>query len=166
MANAKAAEAYGADILVATGYDEGGILPQHFQGTFTVVPTMADAVSIPVLAAGGINDARGVKAALVLGAQGVSRWYLLLGHLDEAPVAPAAKETLLAGSYDQVDLVSHDQRSLMTPGAKQLAARFKETNDGRAIDRNNRPTRRDVAGPAPGEVDDNIIPTNTGLDLL
>ncbi|MEK1323409.1 nitronate monooxygenase [Limosilactobacillus fermentum] len=165
VANAKAAEAYGADILVATGYDEGGILPQHFQGTFTVVPTMADAVSIPVLAAGGINDARGVRAALVLGAQGVYVGTRFLVTA-EAPVAPAAKETLLAGSYDQVDLVSHDQRSLMTPGAKQLAARFKETNDGRAIDQIIAQRGGMLPGLRLGQVDDNIISTNTGLDLI
>lgn len=139
-------------------------MPQHFQGTFTVVPTMADAVSIPVLAA-GINDARGVKAALVLGAQGV---YVGTRFLvtDEAPVAPAAEETLLAGSYDQVDLVSHDQRSLMTPGAKQLAARFKETNDGRAIDQIIAQRGGMLPGLRLGKVDDNIISTNTGLDLI
>lgn len=104
----------------------------------------------------------GVKAALALGAQGV---YVGTRFLVTAE-APAAKAALLAGPYDQVDLVSHDQRSLMTPGAKQLAARFKETNDGRAIDQIIAQRGGMLPGLRLGQVDDNIISTNTGLDLI
>ena len=56
--NAREAQAMGADIFVATGYDAGGFLPSHHTGTFSIVPTIVDAVTIPVLAAGGINDLR------------------------------------------------------------------------------------------------------------
>ena len=69
--NAREAQAMGADIFVATGYDAGGFLPSHHTGTFSIVPTIVDAVTIPVLAAGGINDLRGVRAAFALGAEGV-----------------------------------------------------------------------------------------------
>ena len=107
----------------------------------------------------------GVKAALALGAQGVYVGTRFLVTA-EAPVDPAAKAALLAGSYGQVDLVSHDQRSLMTPGTKQLAARFKETNDGRAIDQIIAQRGGMLPGLRLGQVDDNIISTNTGLDLI
>lgn len=69
--SAKNIEAAGADIIVATGYDEGGGLPSPAIGTMTIVPLIADAVNIPVLAAGGIVDNRSVKASMILGAEGV-----------------------------------------------------------------------------------------------
>ena len=70
--NSRQAEAAGADIIVATGFDEGGTLPGIALGTFSIVPLIVDAVkSVPVLAAGGITDNRTARAAHALGAQGV-----------------------------------------------------------------------------------------------
>lgn len=70
--NTRIAEAAGADIIVATGFDEGGTLPEKVMGTFTIVPLIADSVKlIPVVAAGGITDSRTARAAHALGAQGV-----------------------------------------------------------------------------------------------
>lgn len=66
---AKRMESYGADAVIAEGMESGGHI-----GTLTtlvLVPQVVDAVSIPVIAAGGIADARGVKAAFALGAEGV-----------------------------------------------------------------------------------------------
>ncbi len=65
------AEALGADAIVAEGTESGGM--QGFRGasTMVLVPAVVDAVKIPVIAAGGIGDSRGYKAALALGAQGV-----------------------------------------------------------------------------------------------
>jgi nitronate monooxygenase len=71
-------EERGVDIVVAQGSEAGGHRGtflgsfQHSMiGTFSLVPQMVDAVSIPVIAAGGIMDGRGVIAALALGAKGV-----------------------------------------------------------------------------------------------
>ena len=56
---AKEAERCGADIIVATGFDEGGTLPDMTLGTFSIVPLIVDAVDhVPVMAAGGIYSAR------------------------------------------------------------------------------------------------------------
>ena len=63
---AQKAEKAGADIIVATGMDEGGTLPGHNIGTFSIVPLIADSVKVPVLAAGGITDKRTFNAALAL----------------------------------------------------------------------------------------------------
>ena len=72
VAMAREAAAAGADIIIAQGRDAGG----HggmIRGTFGLVPAVVDAVSpIPVVAAGGIADGRGLAAALSLGAAGVS----------------------------------------------------------------------------------------------
>jgi len=71
-------EQAGVDLIAASGFEAGGrrgsfLLPseESLTGTFSLIPQVADAVSIPVVAAGGIADARGIVAALVLGAEGV-----------------------------------------------------------------------------------------------
>jgi enoyl-[acyl-carrier protein] reductase II len=68
---ALSAAAAGADAIVAEGSESGGI--QGLQGASTMVltPAVVDAVDIPVIAAGGIGDSRGYRAALALGAEGV-----------------------------------------------------------------------------------------------
>ncbi|HAT31739.1 MAG TPA: 2-nitropropane dioxygenase [Janthinobacterium sp.] len=68
----------GVDMIVATGFEAGGHrvsflrgAEESLSGTFSLIPQVVDAVRIPVIAAGGIADARGIAAALALGAQGV-----------------------------------------------------------------------------------------------
>lgn len=63
----------GADVIVATGFDEGGTVPDRVIGTFSIIPLIVDAVNgrVPVLGAGGIADERTAKAAMALGADGI-----------------------------------------------------------------------------------------------
>jgi enoyl-[acyl-carrier protein] reductase II len=69
--HAQSAERRGVDAVIAEGYEAGGHNGLDELTTLTLVPQVADAVAIPVVAAGGIADARGVVAALALGADGV-----------------------------------------------------------------------------------------------
>ena len=69
--HARHAEAVGVDAVVAEGYEAGGHNGLDELTTFVLVPQVADAVKIPVVAAGGIADVRGFLAALLLGADGV-----------------------------------------------------------------------------------------------
>lgn len=69
--HARRAEAEGVDVVVATGYEAGGVISQDEITTFVLVPQVVDAVKIPVVAAGGIADARAFVAALALGAEGI-----------------------------------------------------------------------------------------------
>ncbi|WP_102347082.1 NAD(P)H-dependent flavin oxidoreductase [Bacillus sp. Marseille-P3661] len=65
------AEELGADAVIVVGQEGGGHLGRSDTGTFVLVPQVVDAVSIPVIASGGIGDGRGLLAALSLGAEGI-----------------------------------------------------------------------------------------------
>jgi len=69
--HARSAEAAGANIVICEGYEAGGKNGPAELTTMALVPQVARAVSVPVVAAGGIADGRGMAAALALGAQGV-----------------------------------------------------------------------------------------------
>jgi nitronate monooxygenase len=102
---AKRAEAAGVDVVVAQGWEAGG----HVWGevaTMVLVPAVRDVVSIPVVAAGGIADGRGLAAALALGADGawIGTRFLLA---EEAPIHPVFRELLL-GAAETDTLHAHD----------------------------------------------------------
>jgi len=98
LAQAKLAAAAGADLIVAEGNEAGG--HSGTRGTLPFVPAAVDAVApLPVVAAGGIADGRGLAAALALGAQGAllgTRFYASTEALGHA----RAKARLVAGAGD------------------------------------------------------------------
>ena len=93
VAEAKAAARAGMDIIVAQGTEGGGHI--GLMGTMPLVPMVVSAVApIPVLAAGGVADGRGLAAALALGADGVLLGTRFLAT-DEAPIAKGFKQAIL-----------------------------------------------------------------------
>lgn len=92
VAMAKLMERAGADAVVAEGMESGGHIGSAT--TMTLVPQVVDAVKIPVIAAGGIADGRGVAAARMLGAEGVQMGTRFVAS-KEALVHPNYKERIL-----------------------------------------------------------------------
>ncbi|MBQ5946438.1 nitronate monooxygenase family protein [Massilia sp. ST3] len=99
---AVALEQAGVDMIVATGFEAGGHRVSFLRraeeslcGTFALVPQVADAVRIPVIAAGGIADGRGIAAALTLGAQGVQIGTAFLA-CEESSANPTHREMLFS----------------------------------------------------------------------
>lgn len=86
-------ERLGADAVVAEGTEAGGHIGELT--TMTLVPSVCDAVSIPVIAAGGVADGRGVCAAFALGAEGVQVGTRFL-TVEECTIADAYKDKVLA----------------------------------------------------------------------
>jgi len=104
---AVAIEEAGAEAVVAQGSEAGGhrgTFASDFEtgmvGTMALVPQMVDAVSIPVIASGGIMDGRGIAAALALGAQAVQLGTAFL-TCDESGVAEAYRAAILTAREDQ-----------------------------------------------------------------
>ncbi|WP_080797027.1 nitronate monooxygenase [Arabiibacter massiliensis] len=86
-------ERLGADAVVAEGTEAGGHIGELT--TMALIPAVRDAVSIPVIAAGGIADGRGMAAAFALGAEGVQVGTRFL-TVEECTIADAYKERVLA----------------------------------------------------------------------
>lgn len=99
-------EQHGADVIIAQGAEAGGhrgmFLTNNIAeqpGTFALVPQVVDAVKVPVVAAGGIADGRGIAAAFALGAAGVQIGSAYL-RCPESRVSAPARQVLAAASDD------------------------------------------------------------------
>ena len=102
VALARRMEKYGADAVVAEGTESGGHIGE--QTTMTLVPQVVDAVSIPVIAAGGIGDGRGIAAAFMLGAEAVQMGTRFV----------VAKESIVHANYKQRVIKAKDIDSAVT----------------------------------------------------
>lgn len=107
---ARLLESSGVDMIVATGFEAGGHRASFLKsaeecltGTLSLVPQVVDTVRIPVIAAGGIADGRGVAAALLLGAQGVQIGTAFLA-CEESAAGSLHRERLLGSEPTQTAL--------------------------------------------------------------
>ncbi|HEY8346770.1 MAG TPA: nitronate monooxygenase [Symbiobacteriaceae bacterium] len=120
---AQKAESLGADAVIAVGYDGGGHLGRDDVGTMALIPRVVDAVKIPVLAAGGIVDGRGLMAALALGAEGIEMGTRFIA-VKECPAHPRYKQLLLESrETDTVIMersIGRPARVLKTGGAQRV----------------------------------------------
>jgi len=127
VALAKRMERAGADAVIAEGTESGGHIGENT--TMCLVPQVVDAVEIPVIAAGGIADGRGVAASFMLGAEGVQIGTRFLAS-EECQIHPTFKElvinakdtdTIVTGRY-----TGHPCRNVKTKFTKKLAVGEKD----------------------------------------
>jgi nitronate monooxygenase len=119
-------ERAGVDAIVAQGSEAGGhrgTFGEPFEagmiGTVALVPQVADAVTVPVVASGGIMDGRGIAAALALGASAVQMGTAFL-TCDEAGIPPAYKDAILT-AYENATRLT---RAFSGRPARGIANRF------------------------------------------
>jgi nitronate monooxygenase len=105
-----ALEQAGVNLIVASGFEAGGhrgsflrSAEDSLTGTLSLVPQTVDAVKVPVIAAGGIADARGIAAAFALGAEGVQMGTVFLACA-ESGAHPVHREAILSGKAGRTSL--------------------------------------------------------------
>jgi nitronate monooxygenase len=130
VAEARAHEAAGVDAVIAQGWEAGGHRgatdpqpPDAGVGLMALLPQVVDAVRVPVIAAGGIMDGRGIAAALMLGAQAVQMGTAFL-RCPEAATSPRHRAALETATDDETHL---------THGFSGRPARARITTLGRAM---------------------------------
>jgi len=135
VAEAVALERAGVDVVVAQGYEAGGHrgtflgpVDRSLTGTLALVPQVVDAVSVPVIAAGGIMDGRGIAAALALGAHGVQLGTAFL-CCAEAGTSAAHREALSRDTTVTRVLTGRHARAVRTPLVDRLEASGLEPPD-------------------------------------
>jgi enoyl-[acyl-carrier protein] reductase II len=121
VALARRMERSGADAVIAEGTESGGHIGENT--TMCLVPQVVDALEIPVLAAGGIADGRGIAASFMLGAEGVQVGTRFLAS-DEAQIHQNYKD-LVIGAKDTDSIVTgrftgHPCRNVKSRLAKKL----------------------------------------------
>ncbi|WP_314428222.1 DUF561 domain-containing protein [uncultured Microbacterium sp.] len=133
VAEAIALAEAGVDAVVATGSEAGGhrvsfLRPaeESLIGTFALVPQVVDAVDVPVIAAGGIADRRGVAAALALGASGVQVGTAFLATAESA--ANDAHRRAIRGTAADDTVLTRAMSGRLARGARNRAVRAIEAS--------------------------------------
>lgn len=128
IAEARMAEDAGIDVIVATGFEAGGHRPSFLasaedslMGTLVLTPLVADRVKVPVIAAGGIVDGRGIRAVLALGAQAVQIGTAFLA-CEESAATPQHRAILLGERVQPTTL----SRSYTGRLSRSIANRWSE----------------------------------------
>ncbi|WP_246398820.1 NAD(P)H-dependent flavin oxidoreductase [Mycobacterium vicinigordonae] len=138
LAAAKKAVDAGVDGLVVEGIEGGGFKNRFGASTMVLLPLVAAHVDVPIVAAGGICDARSMAAALVLGADGVQMGTRLLASAD-SPVHANLKEAVVRADETGTVLLPLDGRRMMrvirTAAAEKLDALASSTEGGAALQR-------------------------------
>jgi nitronate monooxygenase len=135
VAEAVALERAGVDAVVAQGYEAGGhrgtfldAVDRSLLGTLALVPQIVDAVSVPVIASGGIMDGRGIAAALALGAQAVQLGTAFL-RCPEAGTADRHRAAVGSETVITRVLTGRPARAVRTPLVDRLEAADLEPPD-------------------------------------
>lgn len=128
---AQKVEAMGADIVTVVGYENGGATGRLDIGTLVLVPTVVDAVKLPVIGGGGVSDGRGLAAILSLGAQAAIMGTRLLAT-KEAPIHDNVKNALVNASELDTMLIMRSLKATHRVLSNQAAKKCVELEDCKA----------------------------------
>lgn len=117
---AQKAEELGADAVMVVGQEGGGHLGKNDTGTMVLIPSVVDAVSIPVVASGGIGDGRGLMAALSLGAEGIEMGTRFIATKECIHASEVYKKRLIEGTENDTIII---KRSIGAP-ARAIANKW------------------------------------------
>ena len=166
--HARGAEAQGVDVVIAEGYEGGGIRGPDENSNLVLIPQIAETISVPIIASGGIMDARGYVAALALGAHGVQMGTRFVAT-NECIAHPNYKAALM-GAIDTGTVIAgryHQPTRLLRSDA---ALRLKEATPEAGVDVVSQWDSK--MGPAQvrpalldGELDDNIAYCGAGVGM-
>lgn len=166
--NAIKSEELGADVFVATGFDEGGTVPEKIIGTFSIIPMIADAIKIPVIAAGGIGDVRGVRAAFCLGAEGVFVGSVLIPTF-ENPAAENVKQYIVDSNAEDLILfrtIPSYYRSLPGKLARELEEMDKNGATNEELAKHMSGGRNMRLGMLNGDTENGYVSVGTGISPI
>lgn len=102
---AQKAEELGADAVMVVGQEGGGHLGKNDTGTMVLIPSVVDAVNIPVIASGGIGDGRGLMAALSLGAEGIEMGTRFIATRECVHASELYKSRLIQGTENDTVII-------------------------------------------------------------
>lgn len=157
----------GVDFVVAESSEAGGHIRPGGLATLSLVPQVVDAVPLPVVAAGGIADGRGVAAAFALGASAVQIGTRFIATA-ECEAHPAYKDCVVRGNAEDAVIYGphgHVSRGLANPAVQRMVdmeragASTEELRAERGKDRARR-------GCVEGDVEEGILPSGSGVGLV
>ena len=171
--HAKKAESCGVDAVVAEGFDAGGHSGFDEIPTASLVPQVAEACAIPVIAAGGIVDGRGLVASLGYGAQAVYMGTRFMATI-ECPIHANVKQAIVAAidsgstSWGRSTEIARTLKNRFTEEyrRRELSGATREELHKFIADYAKMPGGRRVAGLRGGDLEDGEVYLGTGLGLV
>ena len=171
--HARKAESCGVDAVVAEGFDAGGHSGFDEMPTASLVPQVVEACAIPVIAAGGIVDGRGLVAALGYGAQAVYMGSRFMATV-ECPIHDKVKQAIVAAadtgttSWGRKTAIARTLKNRFTESYRELelSGATREQLHQFIADYSKMPGGRRVAGLRGGDLDEGEVYLGTGAGLI
>jgi NAD(P)H-dependent flavin oxidoreductase YrpB (nitropropane dioxygenase family) len=153
------AEKDGVDAIIASGYEAGGHTHSRPMHTFVLVPSVTEAVRIPVILAGGARDGRSLAAALAMGADAIAMGTRFVASRDNTDWSPAYAQRILdAREADDIifSAIYGPSRALPSRGIEELATLTAQGATHDALTRFK--DERLIAGQRDGDMEGGILP--------